>query len=1504
MSRSARPSGAEQQPLFADFSAAFEFYIPSTLRQFLTAEDRDRFIRARFDFFRQRGDRAAVRVFNPDDEQLIYINATLIEVCLSDSRFLLDTLIEYCQSSDLRIDMLISPVLFARRDEKGTLTHCGFSDQGPEHETLIYLQTGRLPENRLAPLQGELKELFAEVENVVADFPQMRQRLLDAVPDPAAAQWFAEHLILLGSAPGRGVDEAPLGILRQPGLRKVALAQVPAEIGGDGLYFLETSILSRVNHRRPLTLAVAANRKRIFLVHFAQSADLAPRHEMPQVDEALSALAYELRAAERSHLRKQLYSLAGGIPAAILFTRLTLLRQWLPLPLENLYNDNLERIWVEDSAHGVLWLGVTLPRRESLHIPGEPLERMQREIGYAIVHRLDQEFFRNRWLLFALRPEKISLSALREQLESRSHELFLSWREELRRIVRNRLIGDQAIGAALQRFFSGLSPELELNASPEEAFQDLNTLDQLHEQSGVEVRVRLQPPERACVKVYCRRLLSLGDSTPALNSLGLDLLDELTIPYQREGDPRFLLRFRIQAPAEAPPGATKRVEDVLSDALNGRSPADQLNSLALCSGLSAREIHLLRALAACFFQIEKSYARITLYSFLSSYHEFSEALVRLFHARLDAHAAKQEESPALLGVQGAIDGARLARDEQIMRQFLELCLAIVRTNYYKNHDEISFKISTRSLNFAPSPQPLFEIFVYSQEFEAVHLRSDPVARGGIRWSDRPDDFRTEILGLVKAQMVKNTLIVPAGSKGGFVLKRAYDDAKLFREAGVAAYQTFMERMLELTDNIAPDGRTLPADGIRRRDGDDPYLVVAADKGTATFSDLANAVAMKRGFWLDDAFASGGQNGYDHKQQGITARGAWESVRRHFLEMNVDPERDAIRVTAIGDMGGDVFGNGMLLSRSMKLVAAFNHAYIFIDPDPDPEVSFLERKRLFESVGNWNQYNANLLSAGGGVYERSARKIPLSAQAQKALGIKASALSGEELIRAALCAPIDLLWNGGIGCYVKSSKEQHYQARDAVNDRVRVDASQLRCRVIGEGGNLGLTQAARVEAAAAGVRLNTDALDNSGGVNMSDHEVNLKILLQRRLARGAIKDVAERNRIIRQLEAQEIELVLASNRANNLALSLDERRSLRDFGWLRILIKSLNREGYLDRAQDTIPFEADLDQIAREGRRLPRPTLCSLFGFAKLQLRRQLLDQGAFQDTNFDYLALDYFPAALARTAAEDIKSHPLRREMVIAQALNYLFDRMGLSYMTRLQSASPASPSAILQSFLRLARFLDLEALWQAFPEEGRKSSLSAYYDYLVELQDVFQGLHLRLIQEDSLLQQLGDAGRKGFQKLLRECEEHASFRPPRELRGALRALGEGAAEALGAFRRLFALSDAFSIYLATTQQRRRWTPADYHRALDAFAIGELRSMSAAAGEDGGWNARFATRLTAELNRLLIDLLDSGVRHGSSDDRASRLRELAAQARELDQAQQLSAVALFEIVQQMRSSIN
>jgi glutamate dehydrogenase len=620
--------------------------------------------------------------------------------------------------------------------------------------------------------------------------------------------------------------------------------------------------------------------------------------------------------------------------------------------------------------------------------------------------------------------------------------------------------------------------------------------------------------------------------------------------------------------------------------------------------------------------------------------------------------------------------------------------ATQRTNAYRRARDgdpssgrrpvLSFKLDPLMISELPLPRPMFEIWVYSPRVEGVHLRGGPVARGGLRWSDRREDFRTEVLGLMKAQMVKNAVIIPVGAKGGFVVKRRERivDPDELRSEVAACYREFVAGLLDLTDNVV-DGRVVPPPAVVRHDGDDPYLVVAADKGTAHLSDTANSVSAQYGFWLGDAFASGGSAGYDHKKMGITARGAWECVKHHFRNLGMDVQKEPFTVAGIGDMAGDVFGNGVLQSRALRLVAAFNHLHIFVDPDPDPEKSFAERQRLFGLArSTWRDYDASLISEGGGIFDRSAKAIPLSPAMRKLLDLEGESASGEEVIRRILCARVDLLYNGGIGTYVKASSEDDAEVGDRANDRVRVDGGEIRARVVAEGGNLGLTQKGRLEIWARGGLINTDALDNSGGVDTSDHEVNIKILMDMLVKKGVIKGRGERNAILAEMTEEVASLVLADNANQAMALSLDTLRSARRYDEFVAYVEDLVGAGVLSRADEAVPTREELLESKERERGFPRPLLAVMLGYTKLSTF-QLVMETDFADRESARPFLDgYFPQRLRASFASHFPDHVLRREIVATGVVNHVVNKAGITFLKRVTGATSAGIAEALAADL------------------------------------------------------------------------------------------------------------------------------------------------------------------------------------------------------------------------------
>ena len=867
----------------------------------------------------------------------------------------------------------------------------------------------------------------------------------------------------------------------------------------------------------------------------------------------------------------------------------------------------------------------------------------------------------------------------------------------------------------LARYGAAFSGAYRADYPPATAVVDIRTVEQLSPDRPLAVdfyRLASEGANSVRLKVWSYgRPIPLSERVPALEHMAFKVVEESTYllrPPAADGVDFWLHDMRLERVDD---GAVdldvlqERLEACFLMVMRGLAENDGYNALALTAGLAWRDIALIRTLSRYLRQVGIPYSQDYMWATLTKYGSIAEKIVALFYARFeprpempaDACVAKQA---ALAGaIDGALRNVASLDEDRIIRRFVNAVQAAVRTTFYQLDEAgrpkpvIAIKFDSRRVEGMALPRPLFEVFLYSPRMEAVHLRFGKVARGGIRWSDRPQDFRTEILGLAKAQQVKNAIIVPVGAKGGFVPKALpAGDREAIQAEGAASYRTFVSALLDITDDVAPTGIVGPPEVVRY-DDNDAYLVVAADKGTATFSDIANDIAERRGFWLGDAFASGGSAGYDHKKMGITARGAWESVKRHFREMNVDIGRALFTVAGVGDMSGDVFGNGMLQERTIRLIAAFDHRDIFIDPDPDPEASFAERQRLFEQPrSSWQDYDRELISAGGGVYSRTAKEIVLSAQAQTALGFPQARVTPAELMSAILRAPVDLLFFGGIGTYVRAADEANEQVGDRANDAIRIVSADLRCKVIGEGANLGMTQLGRIAAALRGVRLNTDAIDNSAGVNTSDLEVNLKIALSTPMREGLI-DRAERDVLLAAMTDEVARLVLRNNYQQTQAISLAQRRGFEDLGFQQRLMQTLERRGLLDRAVEFLPDDVELAERHRRGEPLTRPELAVLLAHAKLSLNHDLLD---FPIPDDAYLARElarYFPQEVTRRYPEAVGTHRLRREIIATQLANSMINRGGPMLVVRIADQTGASADRIAAAFAAVRDSYDMIAV-------------------------------------------------------------------------------------------------------------------------------------------------------------------------------------------------------------------
>lgn len=805
--------------------------------------------------------------------------------------------------------------------------------------------------------------------------------------------------------------------------------------------------------------------------------------------------------------------------------------------------------------------------------------------------------------------------------------------------------------------------------------------------------------ELHCKLYHADTPLALSDVLPILENLGLRVLGEFPYRLRHTNGREFWIHDFAFTAAEGLDLDIQQLNDTLQDAfvhiVRGDAENDAFNRLVLTAGLPWRDVALLRAYARYLKQIRLGFDLGYIASTLNNHTDIARELTRLFKTRFylarklgsdDLEDKQQRLEQAILT---ALDDVQVLNEDRILRRYLDLIKATLRTNFYQtdangqNKSYFSFKFNPHAIPELPKPVPKFEIFVYSPRVEGVHLRFGNVARGGLRWSDREEDFRTEVLGLVKAQQVKNSVIVPVGAKGGFLPRRLPLGGSRDEIAaeGIACYRIFISGLLDITDNLK-DGALVPPANVVRHDDDDPYLVVAADKGTATFSDIANGIAIDYGFWLGDAFASGGSAGYDHKKMGITAKGAWVGVQRHFRERGINVQEDSITVVGVGDMAGDVFGNGLLMSDKLQLVAAFNHMHIFIDPNPNPATSFVERQRMFDLPRSaWSDYDTSIMSEGGGIFSRSAKSIAISPQMKERFDIKADKLTPTELLNALLKAPVDLLWNGGIGTYVKASSESHADVGDKANDSLRVNGNELRCKVVGEGGNLGMTQLGRVEFGLNGGGSNTDFIDNAGGVDCSDHEVNIKILLNEVVQAGDMTD-KQRNQLLASMTDEVGGLVLGNNYKQTQALSLAARRAYERIAEYKRLMSDLEGRGKLDRAIEFLPTEEQINERVAAGHGLTRPELSVLISYSKIDLKEQLLNSLVPDD---DYLTRDMetaFPPTLVSKFSEAMRRHRLKREIVSTQIANDLVNHMGITFVQRLKESTGMSPANVAGAYV------------------------------------------------------------------------------------------------------------------------------------------------------------------------------------------------------------------------------
>ncbi|MEO6388406.1 MAG: NAD-glutamate dehydrogenase domain-containing protein [Croceibacterium sp.] len=1276
--------------------------------------------------------------------------ATRIAVINRDMPFLVDSIASAVAAQGIDIDMLVHPIVTARRDAQGKLT--GFPDAAGEDtraESMIYLETPRIDAKDRRALEQELARTMGDVRAAVTDWPKMRTQLQDeacTVADTEGCEllrWLADgNLTLLGHlavARDFSVTHA-LGICRKSTRdllaeetytrafewfdgQKAAKLQAPL--------IIKANRLARVHRRIPLDVfmipVVEKGRVTALSIYcgiWTSAALAAPPANVPKLRHHMTALMSKLEFLPGSHDGKALVHALTALPHDIVigFSDADVTR--VATTMMALADRPRPRVaLVMAPLHRHLFAFVWLPRDMMSTSTRLQIQAMLESSTGAdtLDWSLIVEGGNLALLRFVLDFRGVGQQPDGEAIDAALQDMLRGWTDAVEAAL---AAGEEASRAAAlaARYAESFPPSYRNAYGPGEAARDIVRMRRLgadEDERPLLRDARLyhlegDQPDQLRLKIYqLGGAMPLSDAVPALENFGFRVLSEQ--PTELIGDDSgtihdfHLLVARDEDPSDILARAAA-IETAVSAVLNARAEDDVFNRLVTVTGLTAQEADWLRAIYRYLRQVSIAFTINTVVDALRGAPSVTSALISLFRTSHDpafegdraAAGAKAEEA-----IRAGLANVAAINDDRLLRLYGSVIGAVLRTNAFApaGAEALALKLDSSQVPGLPKPVPWREIWVYSRRVEGIHLRAGPVARGGIRWSDRRDDFRTEILGLMKAQRVKNAVIVPTGAKGGFYPKRLPDpaiDRDAWAAEGKESYKLFIRTMLSITDNIEGDKVVHPK-GVVIHDGEDPYFVVAADKGTASFSDTANAIAEEHGFWLGDAFASGGSKGYDHKEMGITAKGAWISVQQHFLEMGVDVQSESVTVAGCGDMSGDVFGNGMLLSKAIKLVAAYDHRHVFIDPDPDPAASWKERKRMFALPrSSWADYNEKLLSKGGGIYPRTLKRIPLSAKARALLGIEAEQVDPDTLINAILKSQVDLLWFGGIGTYIKSTQETDGQVGDPANDSLRVSGNEVRAKVIGEGANLGVTQAGRIEFALHGGRINTDFIDNSAGVDCSDNEVNIKIALEAAKRAGQLSE-KRRIELLKSMTDEVAVLVLEDNRLQALALSIAEAGGAPAVASLTRLIETLEDSGELDRRTEGLAEGDVFVRRAAEGHGLTRPELAVLLSNAKLNLQDAIEGSDLADDARADALLLSDFPAKMQGPYRKRILTHRLRTEIVATVVANAMVNRMGLVHPFELAEEEGAGLERVAAAFVAACNLFGMNAIWSSIDAASMK---------------------------------------------------------------------------------------------------------------------------------------------------------------------------------------------------------
>ncbi|MEN8113169.1 MAG: NAD-glutamate dehydrogenase [Actinomycetota bacterium] len=1337
------------------FGRAYTRRMPQDEAPTIGADQLEAEIACAYRFLDERGDEeTAIRAFRPSVALCGYeAPGSVIEVATDDMPFLVDSVTNRITRSGYTIVRHFHPVVGTDRDENARITDVRSSKDAAHRESLQHFEISQtLSEEDSRQLEADIAAVLGDVRAAVGDFERLRfavRRMAhyafedregfdaaDVEEATAFLEWLLDdNFVLLGyreydiadHGEGPAISAKPatgLGLMGDSDGSRFSKPVLLSSLDSGLQERYETSrqlVISKTNRRSTVHRDARMDYVGLRRVHpdgtpkgearlvglFTSKAYMEGTATIPILRRKLDRIMEREDLLEGSHDYKVITQIFESFPKDELFG----------ITDDDLRASLLGLLEAEEHQHVRLFVRPDVLQRNASILVVVPRERFNADL-----RRNLQELFLKRYggasvdyqltlgetgdarIHFTVWMEGPLPDVSIDELEQDVYALTRTWEDrvcEILAVARGRAAARDLVDTHANRFPSYFRTSTTLT----HAAVSMTDVDALLA-TGDPIRVSIHNERHADeeltrIVVYSRHgKRDLSEMLPLVEDLGLRVVEEIPTRLASEdsGDDLFAHDFGVLGPDGGCLNVGEcgeRVAAALTSTLHGEAESDGLSRLLILTDVDHHQVNILRAYRSYWHLVNPAFSKNHVADAFAAHPDFAGDLIRLFGLRFGPDANEEAEAELRTSLLERLEGVESLDEDRILRGFIGLIEATVRTSAFLDTPSTAFKFLSEHVPAVPEPQPMYEIFVFAPDVAGIHLRGGPVARGGIRWSNRRADYRTEVLGLMKAQMTKNVVIVPTGAKGGFIIRNVADPVAgpTFDEVKTG-YQTFIRALLDVTDTLE-EGQVIHPEGVRILDGEDPYFVVAADRGTATFSDTANGIAAEAGFWLDDAFASGGSTGYDHKALGITARGAWESVRRHFMELDVDVQTDPVTVIGIGDMSGDVFGNGMLLSTSIRLVAAFDHRHIFIDPDPDPEASFAERQRL-AGLGrsSWDDYDRETISVGGGVFSRSLKRIDLTDEMRTVFGTTATELTPAQLISTILKAPVDLLWNGGIGTYVKASQETNDDAQDRANDSVRVNGRDLRCKVVGEGGNLGLTQAGRIEFDQAGGRIFTDFVDNAGGVHCSDREVNIKILLSM-AERQSLLGREERNDLIAAVSDDVVAAIVYDNFLQAQILSQEVVASVGNAEAYEDLMAHLETESGLDREIEMLPSSEEMSDRARVGAGMHRPELAVLLAHAKSHLTDALVASDLPEDPFFAGLLTGYFPSAIADQYGTLIPEHPLKRELIATIVANEILNSQGVTFATRLGAETGAGPAEIVRAYRVSRRVIGASARWR-----------------------------------------------------------------------------------------------------------------------------------------------------------------------------------------------------------------